>query len=298
MNEAILNTDVQKFEEHKYRAIAYQTHISEELFMTLCGVENCLPDYCFHTGTERQGYHMHVILQGKGQLSVNGKVQDLHFGQLFVTKPGEDSWYKADKESPWVYCWMSFDGTQAQQIIEKAGFFNGVNALDCHADRRELYSLVLKVLEQAELTPSNIYSRTAYLLEFISHVIDSYTESEKDSRVKHEYPTDMYVDYAANFIRSNFATVKISDVAKYIGIHRSYMTSIFKKKIGISPQEYLMQCRINHACKLLEETDNPIQEISRQVGYDNPLTFSKTFKTYYGVSPRGYRAQKKTPVLV
>jgi AraC family transcriptional regulator of arabinose operon len=87
--------------------------------------------------------------------------------------------------------------------------------------------------------------------------------------------------------------VKISDVAKYVGLNRSYLTNIFKEKTGVSPQEYLIQCKLQMADKLLSETDNPIQEISRQVGYDNPLTFSKTFKKYYGNSPRAYREKKR-----
>ena len=54
-----------------------------------------------------------------------------------------------------------------------------------------------------------------------------------------------------------------------------------------------MQCRIQRACKILEETDNPIQEIARQIGYDNPLTFSKTFKNFYGISPKAYRKSSR-----
>jgi AraC family transcriptional regulator of arabinose operon len=292
MKDSIFTSDAQKFEDHKYRAIIYKAHASEELYMTLCGVENCLPDYYFHAG-DRTGYHMHVILQGKGVLSVNGKERPVRFGQMFITKPGEETWYKADSDDPWVYCWMTFDGKFAKDIVEKAGFFSGINIRECHASQQDFYALVLKALEQTELTPSNVYRRTACLLEFISLAIDSCSESDKDIRVKHEYPTDTYVEYAADFIRANYATVKISDVARYIGIHRSYMTGIFKKKMGVSPQEYLMQCRIRLACKLLEETENPIQEIARQVGYDNPLTFSKTFKSYFGVSPRAYRQSKQ-----
>ena len=278
--------------KHRYRAIAYQMHISEELYLILCGVENCLPDYYFDTDG-RAGYHLHVVLSGKGQLSVNGRVQDVRFGQMFITKPGEDTWYKADSEDPWAYCWMAFDGTQAKHIVEKAGFFDGVNVQDSRIEIQSFYTLVLKILDQAALTPSTIYSRTAYLLEFLSLAIDSYTLSDEQARTAHEYPTDTYVEYAKSFIGANFATAKISDVARYIGIHRSYLTNLFKAKVGVSPQEYLMQCKLNRACKLLVETGNPIGEISREIGYDNPLTFSKTFKIYYGVSPKEYRKRHK-----
>lgn len=276
----------------KVRCLVYQKRITDDIYLMLCGIEHCLPDYSFQA-TGRSGYHLHVVLQGKGTLSVNGAEKELHFGQMFLTKPGEDTWYKADSSDPWVYCWMAFDGNIAKKCVEEAGFVNGVNVLDCHVDQRQFYSIVTKVLDQAEVTPSNVYSRTGQLLEYISTAVHSNYESEKRIRKVHQYPADDYVTYAADFIRTNYATAKIGDVAKFVGLHRSYLTNLFKAKMGISPQEYLMQCKLRQACKLLEETNNPIQEISRQIGYDNPLTFSKTFKNFYGVSPREYRQQHR-----
>ena len=96
------------------------------------------------------------------------------------------------------------------------------------------------------------------------------------------------------YIQSNFSNVKISDVARNIGINRSYLTKIFKQKIGVSPQEYLMERKLNYACDLLIETDAQIQDVARRVGYNNLLTFSKIFKGKYGVSPKNYRLQKKS----
>lgn len=272
----------------KVRCLVYQKRVTEDIYLMLCGIEHCLPDYYFNT-SGRDGYHLHVILEGKGKLSVDGKESDLHFGQMFLTKPGEDTWYKADTDDPWVYCWMAFDGTIAKKCVEDMGFVDGVNVLDCHVDLKQFYSIVAKVLDQAELTPSNVYSRTGHLLEFISTAVHSAYESEKRVHKVRQYPSDDYVKYAADFIRTNYATAKIGDVAKYVGLHRSYLTNLFKMKMGVSPQEYLMQCKLRQACKLLEETNNPIQEISRQIGYENPLTFSKTFKSFYGISPRQYR---------
>ena len=214
------------------------------------------------------------------------------FGQMFVTKPGEKTWYKADNSDPWVYCWMTFGGNIAKDCLEKAGFSDGVNNLNCNVSQQRFHSLVERVLDEAKLKPSNIYFRTGMLLEYISAAIDSNYMSGEKNRRPAEYHSDLYVDYAVNMIQENYASITISEVAKNIGIHRSYLTGIFKKKVGVSPQEFLLQCRIRQACKLLTETNNPIQEIARQVGYDNPLTFSKTFKTFCGVSPRSYREHK------
>ena len=82
-------------------------------------------------------------------------------------------------------------------------------------------------------------------------------------------------------------------MARYVGVHRSYLTNIFKKKLGVSPQEYLMHARMKRSRMLLLDSNLPIQDISRAVGYDNPLTFSKVFKSFYGVSPKLYRQQNR-----
>ena len=92
----------------------------------------------------------------------------------------------------------------------------------------------------------------------------------------------------------NYATIRVNDIVEYIGFTRSYFTSVFRKQTGISPQEYLLQCRFKNGCRLLKETDYPIQKIAQLVGYEDPLAFSKAFKKYYKISPTVFREQNWT----
>lgn len=280
------------YETSKYRCLVGPQKISDELYLLLCGVETCLPGYEFHTDG-RAGYHLHVILSGKGVLSVNGTQSPLHFGQMFMTKPGEDSWYRADESDPWTYCWMAYDGLNAQRYSAAAGFSPGVNWLNCNLEPSLFYAVVKRVLDKPELNLASNLLRAGLLSEFLALAIRSEYLSVSSVRREQDYSADVYVDYAVNYINANFATAKISDVANYIGVHRSYLTSIFKNKMGISPQEYLMQCRMKTACALLEETCLSVQEVGQRIGYDNSLTFSKVFKTYYGDSPKYYRQKRQ-----
>lgn len=284
------------YETTKYRCQVYQQKQTDDIYLTICGVESCLPNYEFHA-KDRSGYHLHVILSGKGVLCVNGELQSLRFGQMFITKPGEDTWYRADGDDPWTYCWATFDGNNAPRYAESAGFSKGVNHLECHVDQEKFYSLVRQILDLPELTFANDLIRLGLLLEFLGLAIESNYKGEKVVRRAYEYSTDTYVDYAANYIQANFATAKIGDVARYVGVHRSYLTNIFKKKLGVSPQEYLMHARMKRARMLLMDSNLPIQEISRAVGYDNPLTFSKVFKSFYSISPKLYRQQNRPEAL-
>ena len=145
-----------------------------------------------------------------------------------------------------------------------------------------------------EMSLANDLVRLARVLEFLSLAIDTEAKKQHLSRHDSDINTDTYVDRAMTYIQSNFSNVKISDVARNIGINRSYLTKIFKQKMGISPQAYLMERKLNYACKLLLETDAQIQDIARRIGYDNLLTFSKIFKGKYGVSPKNYRLQNRS----
>lgn len=288
-----MKSNINFYETDRYRCLVYQEKQTDELYLLLCGVENCVPGYEIHPG-DREGYHLHVILSGRGMLYINGSSFSLHRGQMFVTKPGEDTWYRADDNDPWTYCWMTFDGYQASRYIESAGLGNGINWRDCYTDPRQFYTYVREVLDHPEMSLANDLQRLSRLLGFLSLAIE--TEENKQPLAHHdnEINANVYVDKAVTYIQENYSKLKISDVARNIGINRSYLTKIFKTKMGISPQEYLMQCRLNIACKLLLETDAQIQAIARHVGYDNLLTFSKIFKGKFGVSPKHYRMRERS----
>ena len=208
----------------------------EELMLITCGVESCVPGYEYDAG-DREGFHLHIILSGKGILSVNRKITHLHFGQMFVTKPGEETWYRADREDPWSYCWMAYDGTEARHYTEAAGFTGGVNWLNCRIDVTRFYTLVQNTLEySSNLSLSGDLHRLAKLMEFLALSIESANRDNKVSQRKPEYNSSVYVEYAVNYLHANYPSAKINDVALQIGINRSYLTSIFRKQMGISPQ--------------------------------------------------------------
>ena len=280
------------FENSRYRSTLSQRQL-EELTLIACGVESCFPGYELHTENQ-EGFHLHVVLSGKGVLCVNGVETQLRFGQLFVTKPGEDTWYRADREDPWSYCWMAYDGTEARHYTEAAGLVTGTNWLNCRIDVTRFYTLVQNALEySSNLTLPGELNRLARLMEFLALAIESANRDSKTSPRKPEYNAKVYVEYAVNYLQANYHNAKINDVAQKIGINRSYLTSIFRQQMGISPQEYLMQYRMDKAREILLESDISVQEIALRVGYDNALTFSKIYKNYYGLSPAHYRSEKR-----
>lgn len=145
------------------------------------------------------------------------------------------------------------------------------------------------MLNASQLTYANDLKREGFLFMFLSALIN---ESNANEHNTYDYPYQIYVEHALEFIDHNYEKdIKVNDIANYIGIDRSYFTNIFKKIMHISPQQYLINYRLEKARHLLKSSNLSICEISEQVGYPDPLSFSKIFKMYYKISPSEYRNQ-------
>ena len=79
------------------------------------------------------------------------------------------------------------------------------------------------------------------------------------------------------------------------GVHMApaYVSSLFRKEMGITLIKYLTECRMKHAAELLENSDMSISDIMSAVGYDNISYFGMLFKTGYGLSPTQYRRARR-----
>ena len=101
---------------------------------------------------------------------------------------------------------------------------------------------------------------------------------------------ETYVRMAVEYIQMNYSRkITISEIADHVRLNRSYLGSIFKEYMNTSLQDYLVNFRINRACELMLDNNLSIGDISRSVGYDDQLLFSKMFKKIKGLPPKEYR---------
>ena len=118
-------------------------------------------------------------------------------------------------------------------------------------------------------------------------------ELNKERIIKNEY-LDNEMEIAAQYFNNYYNTeINIDEYAQSKGMSVSWFIRNFKKYTGTTPMQYIVSIRISNAQGLLETTEYSINEISRIVGYDNPLYFSRLFHKQKGFSPSQYRKQLK-----
>lgn len=111
---------------------------------------------------------------------------------------------------------------------------------------------------------------------------------------KEEYGYSKTVSACIQLIEKRYnENISLEDICQEVSVSKNYFCYLFKRETGISIWNYLTGIRLQHAKKLLEETDLKSYEIAFRVGYDNPSYFSKIFKKYENVSPNEYREGRK-----
>lgn len=79
------------------------------------------------------------------------------------------------------------------------------------------------------------------------------------------------------------------EIAEHVGLSDDYLTSCFRKELGLTPVAYLNRYRIQQARQLLKNTHKSITEIALDVGFSGSSYFSRVFHRETGVTPEAYR---------
>lgn len=249
-----------------------------------CGRENCAPGWVFGPYV-RKHYVIHVVTSGRGSYSTGGREYRISEGQMFIIYPGEMTLYRADENEPWSYTWVGFDGHLSEALILEMGFLreSPVVTLD---DTKEIADSIKRIMSVRELTRVGLLKRNAAFMEALAAMLEHGRHGDAYSNI----PEAKYVYRAVELIAESYSEkIKISDIADKVGINRSYMTSIFKKVMNMSPQEFLINLRLEKSAQMLRETEESVGSIAAAVGYTDALTFSKAFKQKYNETPREFR---------
>lgn len=207
-------------------------------------------------------------------------------GNIVLFRPKELQKYEFyGKDKTEVY-WIHFTGRDVKNILRNYGYPDNQRIFSVGTSLE--YERVFKriILELQRCQPD--YEEMLMLL--LRHLlIIFHREFSREHILKNEY-LDREMDSAVSYFNTNYnLNISIEEYASSKGMSISWFIRNFKKYTGQTPAQFLISIRMTNAQMLLETTTYSVSEISRIVGYDNPLYFSRLFHKYKGYSPSDYR---------
>lgn len=84
----------------------------------------------------------------------------------------------------------------------------------------------------------------------------------------------------------------LDDLARVANLSKFHFIRKFKQLTGHAPIQHFIHLKMQHACQLLDTSQEPVKRIANRVGYEDPHYFSRLFKRVIGVSPQQYRLHR------
>lgn len=153
-----------------------------------------------------------------------------------------------------------------------------------HAPMQRSINALAKLLEEFD-SADNAKVISMRLL-ICSTLIDAAQQST-DTDVK---KPQQFIEKAIDFMKVNLSSeVSIDSVALAVKCSRAKLFAVFKESAGMTPHDYWLRLRIDHAQELLRSSKMSITKIAMDCGFSTSQYFSTVFKKYAGTSPMEYR---------
>ena len=239
----------------------------------------------------RKDYQMIIIAKGGAVFLHHGKEIILSGGEMILIPPFVRNEYRYIDYAHAM--WIHFTGTAAEKIVRQYDIEPFCKYRI--SDTTHFFVYAEKIVKEFQLRKvgfmNNCNGYLLHILTLVKRRIDAEFFSEN-----HRAVPDLTL--AIEEMQTDFSKNRnISEYAEMFNISVSYFIHLFTQQFGGSPYQYLLSIRISQAKYLLTETNMRINDIAKNIGYDDPFYFSRIFKKHIGVSPSAYRKKFQLDII-
>lgn len=227
-------------------------------------------------------YEMVYVTRGTGYVQIGDSVEAFQPGTFTITAPNIPHTEYSEESFQNLILSIEDPGLPVKNYIIMQDSKN-----------HDVLQLLQQINYEFHLRRRNWQKIVDGLYEVLTYIILDFAQGE----VENPYVQQMINSIIDNIANANFT---IADAMQNIPFHPNHIRRLFLAQTGVTPQQYLINKRIELAAELLEAGGpNPldVKAIAECCGYEDRNYFSRIFKQNMGVSPRIWRDThlKQTP---
>jgi AraC-like DNA-binding protein len=259
-----------------------------------CGYQNTMPGEssfkqghpASHQCTWEQGRileddHILYIPTGRGVFEIEGKIFPVQSGDALLLARGQWHRYAPLNESGWEEYWIGFGGYVLDIHLRQKLFPQGVSCIKAVGFQ---WTLILAFHHLIEHLKGNSKPFAPVLMGYLLQILGEIAQPKEPINNENRN-TNLVRDIVLRIRSQPTQEFDFKSMAQQYHISYSSLRRIFNAEVGVPPQQFVIQGRLEMAKRLLNNTELSLTEISQLCGFQSLSYFSRIYKQKLGLNP-------------
>lgn len=234
-------------------------------------------------------YELFIITEGTLYLSYNEEDFTIKSGE-YILLPPSNGWRQGFKEAYSAFYWMHFSTPAFKQVQVTEPTDDTIFTIPQtgRIPKPEKIVVLMKQLQDSVKSNYPAITLDAMTTSIMTELYGQLCLNEP-IQIKSPFQKQIYSDIL-DYIQLNLSNnLKVSDVATYFGYNEKYLSHLFSELSGMPLKQMITQRKMEAANFMLTDTNTPIADIAKSLGFPDSHNFSRAYKKFTGLSPSEYR---------
>lgn len=248
-----------------------------------------------------RNYELDLYLDGERDVFIDGVPYKLKKGSLVFRKPGQLTTGFGDYDMYMITLDFSHTVDKSQHSFRvsdapeqprcELDILSEIPTVFTPTHQTELIEIYEKLAQCSYPSAVDEDLQRAYVQELLFLILaDAYASKRRS--LEERGVGKSYIKRACAYINLNYSSeLTVEGIAEYLSINQNYFIKLFRREMGTTPNQYVIDVRLLRAASMLMQTDHTVYQISAACGFNTPSYFIKIFKKRFGKTPNEYRGK-------
>ncbi|MGE9269330.1 MAG: AraC family transcriptional regulator, partial [Verrucomicrobiales bacterium] len=226
------------------------------------------------TRNDQSGTFLLSCIQGRGRVLADGGWHEVSAGQTCLLPPFARNAFGCLLDEPWQFVWVRYLESRERSPVLSANS----PVFSRHPNEPLLHAITGLWAESAsQSSPAHMQIWCDLIQAYVMRFAQPHHGDPRLWKLWKKVETR--IDWKWS----------LTELAHEACVSEEHLRRLCRKELGRSPMQHVTFLRMKRAAHLLATTDEKVETVCREVGYENPFTFSNTFKKWAGRRPSEHR---------